>query len=208
MYVSGGNDKLSCKLFPGTLRGVAMHWMATLPARSIQMFDDLAGSFVSQFAANKVKKIEVADLFDVKQSQDETLKSYLACFNNAIVRGLRAGPFSDALTLRLFASMEEIRVRAEKHIEVEGDQAERLEVERVDTIRPVQQGGKHKRQARATDAKQHFTSLTEKRAQILREICHTSLLDFPQEVKGRVMGRSREDWCEFHRAFEHSTEGC
>ncbi|RDX87786.1 hypothetical protein CR513_30700, partial [Mucuna pruriens] len=24
MYISGGDDKLSCKLFPGTLRGVAM----------------------------------------------------------------------------------------------------------------------------------------------------------------------------------------
>ncbi|RDX72511.1 hypothetical protein CR513_48009, partial [Mucuna pruriens] len=25
IYISGGNDALSCKLFPGTLRGVAMH---------------------------------------------------------------------------------------------------------------------------------------------------------------------------------------
>ncbi|RDX83640.1 hypothetical protein CR513_35406, partial [Mucuna pruriens] len=35
MYISGGIDKLSCKLFPGTLRGVAVQWMATLPARTI-----------------------------------------------------------------------------------------------------------------------------------------------------------------------------
>ncbi|RDX79447.1 hypothetical protein CR513_40130, partial [Mucuna pruriens] len=44
--------------------------------------------------------------------------------------------------------------------------------------------------------------------QILREICHTSLMKFPLEVKGRVMGQSRGDWCDFHRAFGHSTEGC
>ncbi|RDX70459.1 hypothetical protein CR513_50293, partial [Mucuna pruriens] len=42
IYISGGNDRLSCKLFPGTLRGVAMQWMATLPPRSIQTFKDLA----------------------------------------------------------------------------------------------------------------------------------------------------------------------
>ncbi|RDX96594.1 hypothetical protein CR513_20733, partial [Mucuna pruriens] len=59
MYISGGNDRLSCKLFPRTLRG---------------------------FAANKVKKLEVADLFDIKQGEGESLKKYLARFNNATVR--------------------------------------------------------------------------------------------------------------------------
>ncbi|RDX83206.1 hypothetical protein CR513_35908, partial [Mucuna pruriens] len=81
-----GNDQLSCKLFPGTLRGVAMHWMATLPARSVQMFSDLAGSFLSQFTANKVKKLKVADLFDIEQGKGESLKSYLARFNNATIQ--------------------------------------------------------------------------------------------------------------------------
>ncbi|RDX61758.1 hypothetical protein CR513_59984, partial [Mucuna pruriens] len=135
----------SCKLFPGTLRGVAMHWMATLPARSIRTFSDLAGSFISQFTANKVKKLEVADLFDIKQSRGESLKSFLALFNNAIVwvddpdqkffmkafqKGLRVNPFSDALALRRPSSMEEIRARAEKHIKVEEDQMEQIEAER------------------------------------------------------------------------------
>ncbi|RDY02806.1 hypothetical protein CR513_13699, partial [Mucuna pruriens] len=128
MYISGGNDRLSCKLFPGTLRGVAMQWMTMLPPRSIQTFKDLVGSFVSQFAANKVKKLDVADLFDIKQTEGESLKSYLACFNNAI-KGLRAGPFSDALALRKPVNMEEIRARAEKHVEMEEDQCERRRLE-------------------------------------------------------------------------------
>ncbi|RDX63495.1 hypothetical protein CR513_58070, partial [Mucuna pruriens] len=81
-----GNDKLSCKLFPGTLRGVAMQWMATLPARTIRTFNDLASAFVSQFAANKAKKLEVANLFDIRQAKGEIVKNYLARFNNAIVQ--------------------------------------------------------------------------------------------------------------------------
>ncbi|RDX69002.1 hypothetical protein CR513_51941, partial [Mucuna pruriens] len=131
MYLSGGNDRLSCKLFPGTLRGVAMQWMVTLPPRS--------------FAANKVKRLEVADLFDIRQAEGESLKNYLARFNNATVRvddpdqkffvkafskGLRAGPFSDALALRKPVNMEEIRARAEKHVEMEEDQYERWRSER------------------------------------------------------------------------------
>ncbi|RDY06335.1 hypothetical protein CR513_09687, partial [Mucuna pruriens] len=168
MYISGGNDRLSCKLFSGTLRGVAMHWMATLPARSIQTFNNLADLFVSQFATNKVKKLEVADLFDIKQSRGESLKSYLVRFNNATER-LRVGPFSDALAIRRPVSMEEICVRAEKHVEVEEDKAERLEAKctrgRRDTDRSSQQDVGHKpnTQTQAKDLKQHFTQLTEKR---------------------------------------------
>ncbi|RDX92036.1 hypothetical protein CR513_25897, partial [Mucuna pruriens] len=127
MYISGGDDKLSCKLFLGTLRGVALQWIMNLPPRSIYAFNDLATLFLSQFAANKPKRLQVADLFDIKQAGGESLKSYMARFNDATVRvndpdqkffvkafqkGLRVGPFSDALALQKTTSMEEIRVRA------------------------------------------------------------------------------------------------
>ncbi|RDX61759.1 hypothetical protein CR513_59986, partial [Mucuna pruriens] len=163
MYISGGSDQLSCKLFPGTLRGVTMQWMATLPTWSIQTFGQLAGSFVSQFAANKVNKLEVADLFDFKQGRGESLKSYLARFNNATVQGLRAGPFCDALALCKPSNMHEIRAWAEKHIEVEEDQLQRAGPDRHpddqralarDDVRsaPDQQTDDLKRQVRTQDA--------------------------------------------------------
>ncbi|RDX65341.1 hypothetical protein CR513_56009, partial [Mucuna pruriens] len=180
MYINRGNDPLSCKLFPGTLRGVAMHWLATLPSRSIRSFNDLAASFVSQFpgtlqgvamhwlatlpshsirsfndlafAANRAKRLEVDNLFDIRQAKGETLKSYVARFNNATVRvndpdqkffmkafqkGLRVGSFSDSLALRRPTC-------AEKHIKVEEDQAYRLEAERhsdAQVTRPTPPGG-------------------------------------------------------------------
>ncbi|RDX98076.1 hypothetical protein CR513_19057, partial [Mucuna pruriens] len=118
------------------------------PHTHLQAFQtqiDLATSFASQFAANKMKRLEVADLFDIRQNKGEALKSYLTRFNNATVRvsnpdqkifvkafqkGLRAGQFSDSLALRKPLSMKEIRSRVEKHIEVEEDQADRLKAER------------------------------------------------------------------------------
>ncbi|RDY00529.1 hypothetical protein CR513_16284, partial [Mucuna pruriens] len=144
MYISRVDDKLSCKLFQGTLRGVAMQWMATLPTKAIRTFIDLDSAFASQFAANKVKRLEVTNLFDIKQAVGESLKSFLARFNNVIVRvndpdqkifiktfqkGLKASPFSDSLALRRPTSMDEIRVRVEKHVEAEEDQAERMKEE-------------------------------------------------------------------------------
>ncbi|RDY04072.1 hypothetical protein CR513_12283, partial [Mucuna pruriens] len=74
-----------------------MHWLATLPPRSVRSFNDLAASFTSQFAANKTKRLEVVDLFNIKQNKGETLKSYLARFNS---HRLKAGQFSDSLALR------------------------------------------------------------------------------------------------------------
>ncbi|RDX77401.1 Retrovirus-related Pol polyprotein from transposon 17.6, partial [Mucuna pruriens] len=245
MYISGGSDQLSCKFFLGTLRGVAMQWMATLPPRSIQTFGQLAGSFISQFAANKAKQLEVVDLFDLKQGREESLKSYLAHFNNATVRvddpdqkffvkafqkGLRAGPFCDALALRKPSNMDEIRARAEKHIEVEEDQLQRMEPDRHadnratlprdNVVSSVAKGLKRPAPSQHTDdSKRHvrlqvqetpqsFTPLKEKRAQILHEICHTSLLDFPRDVRGRSMGPNADERCDFHRVVGHSTEEC
>ncbi|RDX73895.1 hypothetical protein CR513_46428, partial [Mucuna pruriens] len=167
MYISGGGDQISCKLFPGTLRGVAMQWMATLPPRSIRTFNDLARLFLSQFAANKTKKLEVADLFDFKQARGESLKGYLARFNTATVR------VNDP-DQKFFVKAFQKGLRAE----------------------PVKQ------------AKHQFTPLTERRAQILKEICHTRLLKFPQEPEGKVLGRHKSEWCDFHRTHGHSTEAC
>ncbi|RDY01749.1 hypothetical protein CR513_14887, partial [Mucuna pruriens] len=102
MYISGGNDLFSSKLFQSTLRGVTMHRLATLPSCSIRSFNNLAALFV-------------ADLFDIKQTKGESLKSYLTQFNNATVRvndpneklfvksfqkGLRVGQLNDSLALR------------------------------------------------------------------------------------------------------------
>jgi len=134
MFISGVDDALSCKIFVGTLKGVSHKWIAGLPATSITNFEDLAIRFVAQFAANTEKPFVLADLFDIRQRPTESLKSYLARFNNATLmvtkpnedifvmvfeKGLNSGAFSEALTLRKTHSMNEIRMRAEKHIEAE-----------------------------------------------------------------------------------------
>ncbi|RDX73938.1 hypothetical protein CR513_46372, partial [Mucuna pruriens] len=115
MYISGGNNPFSCKLFPVTLQVVVMHWLAILLFRSIRSFNDLATSFISQFATNRIKRLEVADLFDIRKAKGEILNSYLARFNNATVwvinpdqkffvkafqKVLRINQFSDSLVLR------------------------------------------------------------------------------------------------------------
>ncbi|RDX72585.1 hypothetical protein CR513_47910, partial [Mucuna pruriens] len=58
---------------------------SSLPPRTIHTFNDLATIFVLQFATNKAKKIEVVDLFDIKQAKCESLNKYFARFSNVMV---------------------------------------------------------------------------------------------------------------------------
>ncbi|RDY08521.1 hypothetical protein CR513_07244, partial [Mucuna pruriens] len=62
-HTSVRNNAISCKFFPSTLRGVAMQWFVGLLPKTIHTFNDLAVVFVSQFATNRAKRLEVTNLF-------------------------------------------------------------------------------------------------------------------------------------------------
>ncbi|RDX82835.1 hypothetical protein CR513_36329, partial [Mucuna pruriens] len=109
--------------------------------------------------------------------------------------------------------MEEKRARAEKHVDMEEDQYERRKSERKAEQKATKVSSKVKEDKRPMLVKpreqtQDFTPLNEKRTQIMHEICHTSLLDYPPEARGKVIGKERNSWCDFHRAFGHTTEDC
>ncbi|RDX71420.1 hypothetical protein CR513_49247, partial [Mucuna pruriens] len=113
--------------------------------------------------------------------------------------------------------MEEIRARAEKHIEVEEDQADRLEAERQpragDTSWLLRQKTSTRPNRRTTPLmltplREKRTPLHKKKTQILREIYHTNLLKYLKDAKGRRLGANTQEWCKFHKAYDHSTEDC
>ncbi|RDY12853.1 hypothetical protein CR513_02280, partial [Mucuna pruriens] len=112
VYINGANNLLSCKLFLGTLRGVAMRWFLGLPPLFVTSFADLATTFESRFAFNTA----------MVQVDDPDQKFFVKAFQ----KGLQASPFSDSLALSRLASMTKIRVQAKKHVEVEDLQVEKV----------------------------------------------------------------------------------
>ncbi|RDY14581.1 hypothetical protein CR513_00331, partial [Mucuna pruriens] len=116
--------------------------------------------------------------------------------------------------------MEEIRVRAEKHVEMEESHFEKREAQylskdgqsRPTRQRPLLIGDRELPRRQDLEGRHEippkFTPLKEKKARIMREICHTRLLNFPQATGGKQMGKNRREWCDFHRAFGHSIEEC
>lgn len=86
----------------------------------------------------------MGDLFDVRRGLSESLKNYLDLFNKttvlveepdekffvtALIKGLSSGTFSEALIIWKPRTMDEVRVRAEKHIEAKESNAGKREKE-------------------------------------------------------------------------------
>lgn len=142
MMISGDNDVVICKMFARTLTNMALKWFKGLTSRSVTNFEDLAGHFVQQFSDNKKKLVQPEDLFDLQQGAAEPLKKYLDRFNKvtilvddpderffikAFMKGLRNGTFSEAVCVRKPRTMDEVRDRADKHIEAEETAASKEE---------------------------------------------------------------------------------
>ncbi|XP_020234647.1 uncharacterized protein LOC109814597 [Cajanus cajan] len=145
MLINGGSDAVFCKLFVGTLTGTALKWFSQLVDRSVTGYDVLSRLFVAQFAANKRKSMTIADLLDVRQYREESLKEYLDRFNQVAIKvanpdeqmfviafskGLRSGPFSESLVQRTAENMTEVRARAACHIEAEESETWKREAEK------------------------------------------------------------------------------
>ncbi|RDX77844.1 hypothetical protein CR513_41963, partial [Mucuna pruriens] len=131
------------------------------------------------------------------------------------MKGLQAGPFSNFVALSQPASTIEIRARAEKHVEVEEDNEDRLQAQRV--ISTVRKKNAHGFQAnhqyipggvsRCKTRVEKFTPIKTSRAHILKEVCHLQLLDIPPPTQHQL-GPSKDEWCEFHKTHDHSTKEC
>jgi len=89
---------------------------------------------IHQFSASHHRKVSTTSLFNVCQEHNESLRSYLACYNDATVKivhpnqelfvgafqsGLRAGPFIESLAQKPADFMDEIMSSVECYIKGE-----------------------------------------------------------------------------------------
>ncbi|XP_057444471.1 uncharacterized protein LOC130736690 [Lotus japonicus] len=115
-----------------------MAWFTTLPRGSIMNFRDFLSKFLVQFSASKTKQVTIDDLYNVRQSEGETLKQYVKRFSAASVKieesepnacarafknGLQPGKLNSKLSRKPAKSMAEVRARANTYILDEEDDA-------------------------------------------------------------------------------------
>jgi len=140
MVVVGAADSLKCKVLAGTFSDAALRWYISLPRFSIVSYQDMIRKLSQQFSASRHRKVSSNSLFNVRKGQNESLRAYLAGFNDSTIKvsnpnqelfvgafhnGLRAGQFNESLAQKLADSMEEIMARTECYIKGEESNAEK-----------------------------------------------------------------------------------
>nr|XP_023872851.1 uncharacterized protein LOC111985435 [Quercus suber] len=122
------------RAFPTTLKGPARIWFSRLTPNSISTFKELSVQFTSHFIGGHKYKKSTACLMNIKQKEDETLRSYITRFNKealsideannkilvaAFTNGLRKGKFLFSLYKNDPKTMLEVLYRATKYMNAE-----------------------------------------------------------------------------------------
>ena len=81
MELHGYQDPVRCRAFSITLKGPALAWFNRLPPSSISSFRELSIAFVSHFIGARTYRKPSYHLLTIKQSSQESLRSYVQRFN-------------------------------------------------------------------------------------------------------------------------------
>jgi len=146
------SDPIWCRVFSTSLTGEALEWFSELPTGCIDSFATLKARFSTQFAPLKPAILTVDNLVNIRQEDGESLRSYLDRYNQMSVKikglsdkiarhhfsyGLQPGVFADKISRKKSQTMEEMRERAAKFIQMEDMQEFRVKKrEKEDTALP------------------------------------------------------------------------
>ena len=133
MELHGYQDPVRCRAFTITLKGPALTWFNRLPPSSISSFRELSIAFVSHFIGASTYRKPSYHLLTIKQSSQESLRSYVQRFNveslkvdipdekfaiTAFIAGLgvQSKDLMFSISKNPQASMAEVLAKAEKYI--------------------------------------------------------------------------------------------
>jgi len=121
-------------VFPTSLKGGALSWFTKLPPNSIDSFGTLVSKFETQFATSKPLHLTSIALVGIRHKKGESLRTFVDRFIKVamsirnlspdvamhhMLTTLRPGPFADNLCMQPAASLEELRKRTTKFMQLE-----------------------------------------------------------------------------------------
>ena len=134
MHLQGVPDEIICRAFPTTLKGFARIWFNRLAPNSIDTFKELSAQFASHFIRGHRYKKSTACLMNIKQWENEMLRSYITHFNKealsinkaddkilvaAFTNGLWKGKFPFSLYNNSPKTISDVLYRATKYMNTE-----------------------------------------------------------------------------------------
>ncbi|XP_068479118.1 uncharacterized protein [Phaseolus vulgaris] len=216
------NDAILCRVFPTTLKGAALSWFTRLPPLSVDCFDTLIEKFGAQFATSRPHHLTSIALVNIRQEQNESLRAFMERFGRMalsirnlspevsmhhMITALRPGPFADSLCKKPAVSLDELRRRAAKFMQMEElrdfrNQA-RMDVKNEKKTNEREAGYQSRRFREEPRGRkfQQYTPLSTTRTRILQVI--------PPPRKARTPDRAdHSKRCQYHKNHGHHTEEC
>jgi len=224
------HDAVLCRVFPTSLKGGALSWFTKLPANSIDCFETLMAKFDVQFATSRPHHFTSITLVGIRQEKGESLRTFIDRFGKTtmsirnlspevamhhMLTALRPGPFANSLCMQLAASLDDLRRRAAKFMELEElrefRNIARIEVsgeKKEDRERQgrLRTGRNPKRENRRPRFSQ-YTPFNIERGKILQEALSTELIPPPRRALSPE-NADRSKKCRYHKNTGHSTEEC
>jgi len=206
------SDPIWCRVFSTSLTGEVLEWFSELPSGNIDSFATLKARFSTQFAPLRPAILTVDNLVNIRQEDGESLRSYLDRYNRMSVKikdlsdeiarhhflyGLQPGVFADKISRKKPKTMEEMRERAAKFIQMEDMQEFRVKKrEKEDAAVP-----------KTTPRFTTYTPLVIPRAKILQEAFNADSLPVARK-KPPPPDADGSKHCQYHRTIGHTTEEC
>ncbi|XP_068465629.1 uncharacterized protein [Phaseolus vulgaris] len=132
LYTS--DDALLCRVFPTYLKGATLSWFTMLPPNSINSFATLVVKFETQFSTSGSHHLTSIALVGIRQEKGESLKAFVDRFNKVamtirnlipdvamhhMLTTLQPEPFADNLCMQPATSLDELRKRVAKFMQLE-----------------------------------------------------------------------------------------
>ncbi|XP_068497790.1 uncharacterized protein [Phaseolus vulgaris] len=132
LYTS--DDAVLFQVFPTSLKGGAVSWFTKLSPNSIDSFTTLVSKFETQFATSRPHHLPSIALVGIRQKKGESLRTFIDRFSKMamsiqnlspnvamhhMLLALRPGPFADNLCMQSIGSLDELRKRATKFMQLE-----------------------------------------------------------------------------------------
>ena len=133
MELHGYQDPVRCRALAITLKGPVLAWFNRLPPSSISSFRELSIAFVSHFIGARTYRKPSYHLLTIKQSPQESLRSYVQRFNVESLKvnvpdekfvittfiaglGVQSKDLMFSISKNPQANMAEVLAKAEKYI--------------------------------------------------------------------------------------------